>query len=110
MEGLRGRFKYLHDLLARLQLLLLLDRLRQQRAVEREEHPTRVDPGQERTSTRAELLATAGQKRWPRAGTYMAATGHDLMAADTLNRSRLAQADVHTTSYSDHKILTGYFG
>ncbi len=46
--------------------------------------PTQVDPGQERTSTRAEPLATSGQNRWPPAGTYMAATGHDLMAADIL--------------------------
>ena len=27
-----------------------------------------------------------------------------------LNRSRLANADVHGTAYSDHRILTGYFG
>ena len=42
-----------------------------------------MDPGQERTSTRADLLAATGQNQWPPAGTYMAATGHDLMAADT---------------------------
>ena len=35
------------------------------------------------TSTRAVLLAAAGQNRWPPAGSYMAATGQDLMAADT---------------------------
>ena len=32
----------------------------------------------------AELLAAAGQNCWPPAGSYMAATGQDLMAADTL--------------------------
>lgn len=54
------------------------------RQVEREEHPPGRTPGRQRTSTRAELLATNGQKRWPPAGTYMTATGHDLMAADSL--------------------------
>jgi hypothetical protein len=27
-------------------------------------------------------MATTGQNRWPPPGTYLAATGHDLMAAD----------------------------
>ena len=35
------------------------------------------------TSTRAVLLAAAGQNRRPPAGSYMAATGQDLMAADS---------------------------
>ena len=35
------------------------------------------------TSTRAVPLAAPGQNRWPPAGSYMAATGQDLMAADT---------------------------
>ncbi len=42
-----------------------------------------MDPDGKRTSTRAVLLAAAGQNRWPPAGSYMAATGQDLMAADT---------------------------
>ena len=42
-----------------------------------------MDPDGKRTSTRAVLLAAAGQNRWPPAGSYMAATGQDLMAADS---------------------------
>lgn len=42
-----------------------------------------MDPDERRTSTRAVLLAAAGQNCWPPAGSYMAATGQDLMAADT---------------------------
>jgi hypothetical protein len=34
-------------------------------------------------TTRAQPLAASGQNCWPRPGSYMAATGHDLMAADT---------------------------
>ena len=41
-----------------------------------------MDPDGKWTSTRATLLAAAGQNRWPPAGNYMAATGQDLMAAD----------------------------
>ena len=41
-----------------------------------------MDPDRKWTSTRATLLATPGQNCWPPAGTYMAATGQDLMAAD----------------------------
>ena len=41
-----------------------------------------MDPDGKWTSTRAVLLAAAGQNRWPPAGSYMAATGQDLMAAD----------------------------
>ena len=41
-----------------------------------------MDPDGTRTSTRATLLAAAGQNRWPPAGSYMAATGQDLMTAD----------------------------
>ena len=41
-----------------------------------------MDPDGKRTSTRAVLLAAAGQNCWPPAGSYMAATGQDLMAAD----------------------------
>ena len=41
-----------------------------------------MDPDGKWTSTRAVLLAAAGQNRWPPAGNYMAATGQDLMAAD----------------------------
>ena len=42
-----------------------------------------MDPDRKWTSTRAVLLAAAGQNCWPPAGNYMAATGQDLMAADT---------------------------
>ena len=42
-----------------------------------------MDPDGRWTSTRATLLAAAGQNCWPPAGSYMAATGQDLMAADT---------------------------
>ena len=42
-----------------------------------------MDPDGKWTSTWAVLLAAAGQNRWPPAGSYMAATGQDLMAADT---------------------------
>ena len=42
-----------------------------------------MDPDGKWTSTRAVLLAAAGQNCWPPAGSYMAATGQDLMAADT---------------------------
>ena len=42
-----------------------------------------MDPDGKWTSTRAVLLAAAGQNRWPPAGSYMAATGQDLMAADS---------------------------
>lgn len=45
-----------------------------------------MDPDETRTSTQATLLATAGQNRWPPAGSYMATTGHDLMAADNQGR------------------------
>ena len=41
-----------------------------------------MDPDGKWTSTRATLLAAAGQNCWPPAGSYMAATGQDLMAAD----------------------------
>ena len=50
-----------------------------------------MDPDGKWTSTRAVLLAAAGQNRWPPAGSYMAATGQDLMAADT-GRSRAAMS------------------
>ena len=43
-----------------------------------------MDPDGKWISTRAVLLAAAGQNCWPPAGSYMAATGQDLMAADTL--------------------------
>ena len=43
-----------------------------------------MDPDGKWTSTRAVLLAAAGQNRWPPAGNYMAATGQDLMVADIL--------------------------
>ena len=42
-----------------------------------------MDPDGTWTSTRAVLLAATGQNCWPPAGSYMAATGQDLMAADT---------------------------
>ena len=42
-----------------------------------------MDPDGRWTSKRAVPLAAAGQNRWPPAGNYMAATGQDLMAADT---------------------------
>ena len=42
----------------------------------------KVDPGEQRTSTRAVLLAATGQNCWPPPGSYMTATGQDLMAAD----------------------------
>ena len=41
-----------------------------------------MDPDGKQTSTRAVLLAATGQNPWPPAGSYMAATGQDLMAAD----------------------------
>ena len=56
-----------------------------------------MDPDGKWTSTRAVLLAAAGQNCWPPAGSYMAATGQDLMAADTrgLTGVRLVIADAH---------------
>ena len=42
-----------------------------------------MDPDGKWTSTRAVLLAAPGQNCWPPAGSYMAATGQDLMAADS---------------------------
>ena len=42
-----------------------------------------MDPDGKRTSTQTVSLAAAGQNRWPPAGSYIAATGHDLMAADS---------------------------
>ena len=42
-----------------------------------------MDPAGKRTSTRATLLAATGQNRRAPAGSYMAATGQDLMAADS---------------------------
>ena len=42
-----------------------------------------MDPDGRWTSTPAVLLAAGGQNCWPPAGSYMAATGQDLMAADT---------------------------
>ena len=48
-----------------------------------------MDPDGKWTSTRAVLLAAAGQNRWPPAGSYMAATGQDLMAADSSFRSTM---------------------
>ena len=47
-----------------------------------------MDPDGKRTSTWAVLLAAAGQNRWPPAGSYMAATGQDLMAADRSDADR----------------------
>ena len=44
-----------------------------------------MDPDGKWTSTRATLLAATGQNRRPPAGSYMAATGQDLMAADMRN-------------------------
>ena len=46
-----------------------------------------MDPNGKWTSTRATLLAAAGQNCWPPAGNYMAATGQDLMVADTRVRA-----------------------
>ena len=46
-----------------------------------------MDPDGRWTSTRAVLLAAAGQNCWPPAGSYMAATGQDLMAADSASPS-----------------------
>ena len=51
-----------------------------------------MDPDGKRTSTRAVLLAAAGQNCWPPAGSYMAATGQDLMAADTRALQRRVSA------------------
>ena len=51
-----------------------------------------MDPDGKWTSTRAVLLAAAGQNCWPPAGSYMAATGQDLMAADTLERNSVTQS------------------
>ena len=60
-----------------------------------------MDPDGKWTSTRAVLLAAAGQNRWPPAGSYMAATGQDLMAADS-HRLAIAsprQYEAGTTSF-----------
>ena len=57
-----------------------------------------MDPDGRWTSTRAVLLAAAGQNCWPPAGSYMAATGQDLMAADTdqaLNKPKTTQTAQH---------------
>ena len=42
-----------------------------------------MDPDRRRISTRAEQLTATGQICWPPPGSYMAATGQDLMAADS---------------------------
>ena len=52
-----------------------------------------MDPDGKWTSTRAVLLAAAGQNCWPPAGSYMAATGQDLMAADTRDLPKSLQAN-----------------
>ena len=41
-----------------------------------------MDPSRRRISTRAEQPAATGQNRWPPPGSYMAASGQNLMAAD----------------------------
>ncbi len=48
--------------------------------------PRTGGPRRERTSTRAEQLTAPGQNCWPPAGSYMTASGQDLMAADIVNR------------------------
>ena len=60
-----------------------------------------MDPDGKRTSTRAALLAAAGQNRWPPAGSYMAATGQDLMAADSV--ATITSADL--TAGNQHRGL-----
>ena len=57
-----------------------------------------MDPDGKRTSTRAVLLAAAGQNCWPPAGSYMAATGQDLMAADSRGASS-ASRPYHTNPF-----------
>ena len=59
-----------------------------------------MDPDGKRTSTRATLLAATGQNRWPPAGSYMAATGQDLMAADSrwLRGDRFSRSSGHLLS------------
>ncbi len=52
----------------------------------------RGGPQQARTSTRAEPLTAAGQNCCPPAGSYMAATGQDLMAADNATAERRRHA------------------
>ena len=62
-----------------------------------------MDPDGRWTSTRAVLLAAAGQNCWPPAGSYMAATGQDLMAADTIIRGdRLKRALIQAAAQSPH--------
>ena len=50
-----------------------------------------MDPDGKWTSTRAVLLAAPGQNCWPPAGSYMAATGQDPMAADRHDHPRRCQ-------------------
>ena len=60
-----------------------------------------MDPDGKWTSTRAVLLAAAGQNRWPPAGTYMAATGQDLMAADTGTPATTSSHKTHPSPNTD---------
>ena len=54
-----------------------------------------MDPDGKPTSTRA-VLSAAGQNRRPPAGTYMAATGQDLMAADSRRPPTMPNSTRHT--------------
>ena len=64
-----------------------------------------MDPDGTRTSTRATLLAAAGQNRWPPAGSYMAATGQDLMTADTRPARRPGAASISRGTYSGPNVF-----
>jgi len=61
-----------------------------------------VDPDGTWTSTRAVLLAATGQNCWPPAGSHMAATGQDLMAADT-QRPYLPKMEPHRHNIAIHR-------
>ena len=76
-------FKYLHDLLTRLQLLLPVDGYGLATASRTGGSARQVDPGGQWVSTRAGQLSATGQFCWPPAGRFMASTGHFLMAADS---------------------------
>jgi hypothetical protein len=56
------------------------------------------------TSTRAALLAAAGQLHWPPTGNYMTATGQDLMAADISDRR--PQRSAARTSLAGRSIVS----
>ena len=66
-----------------------------------------MDPDGKWTSTRAVLLAAAGQNCWPPAGSYMAATGQDLMAADNSGQSRRVRYASHLVPWCQSGSVPG---